>query len=357
MIDLAEFPADISRALLALAEHYEYLSSNDRGANGYVIFGRNRVSRADVAIKFYFGQPGAHQHDEPRLLSAVRSANILQILEARQVSTDWAYFITPLCAEGDVDDFISTSPSLHRSIDVALGICAGVSALHALRIVHRDLKPANIVLAAGIPQIADFGSVRLLDAESNEVDASAHSVIYRPPESFVTGRYSIRGDVYQIGLVTYQLLGGRLSYDGFSYFNVRDRRNYVKLVSDFDRSRFVDSVIRRHAIAQQLMDLSSLPDWIDNQTRRALRRMTSSVPGDRLGSTADVAAELTAMRARLRDWRWNGGVATLQMGAVRIELRPSRTGTFEAFRDYGSGFRRVPNLAPGTIGHLVRALA
>lgn len=170
-VDYADFPQEVADALRELEPHYEYAESNDRGANGYMVFGQNRVSRTHVAIKFYFGEPGARQHDEPRLLSLVRSPNVLEIYEARRVGGGWAYIITPRCFGGDVDDLLQNKPSVHSAVDTALGICSGVSALHALGMVHRDVKPANIVVEGGIPRIADFGSVRAFDigvAEVNE---------------------------------------------------------------------------------------------------------------------------------------------------------------------------------------------
>jgi serine/threonine protein kinase len=93
--------------------------------------------------------------------------NILSIHDARNVSEDWAYFITPRCRGGDVDDLIKSQPSVHESIDTVLGISYGVSAIHAKGMVHRDLKPGNIVMDGTVPRIADFGTVRVLNQGSS----------------------------------------------------------------------------------------------------------------------------------------------------------------------------------------------
>lgn len=355
-VNYDSFPPEISDALKALADHYDYDEVNDRGANGYVVFGQNKVSKAHIAIKFYYGEPGARQHNEPRLLSAVRSANILDILDARLVNDEWAYFVTPRCFEGDVDDLLNVGPSVHRAVGFALGICSGVSTLHASRMVHRDLKPANIVITDGSPKIADFGSVRALEANSDYVTASRHSVLYRPPESFESGRYSVRGDVYQVGMVVYQLLGGSLPYDCNAYFNAADHRAYAKLGSDFDRSRYEDGVISRRANAGTLADLRSLPGWIDAGTKRAIRKMINPNPAARFASVADIAAELTSIRSRVLDWFWDGDAATLLLNGSRIELRPVAGGLYEAYRDNGSGFRRVPKVEPAPMPQVIEQI-
>ena len=214
MIETENLPNEVASALTDLADHYQDFETMDRGANGYLYFAKNKVSKMDVAIKFYAGDPGENRHDEPRQLSALTCPNVLPILEARSISDEWAFFMTPRCFEGDLDDVINSSPSVHTALDIAVGICSGASSIHAAGMLHRDLKPGNIVMLAGTPRIADFGSVTAIKEGHQDVVASRHSILWRPPESFETGRYSRKGDVYQIGIAVYQLLGGRLHYDG-----------------------------------------------------------------------------------------------------------------------------------------------
>lgn len=346
-------PTEITATVDELNAHYTDFVSNDRGANGYLWFAQNRISRAEVAIKFYSGESGDRRHDEPRQLSAISSPNVLPILDARNVSDDWAYFITPRCNEGDLDDLIATRPCVHVAIDVALGICNGVSALHAQRMVHRDLKPGNIVLDRGTPRIADFGSVRTLNANETNTSASQHSVLYRPPESFATNRYSRRGDVYQLGLVTYQLLGGVLHYDGTQYLSTRDRRKYEKITDIIDRSLFVDSVIQQRAEAGTLIDLTSLPPWVSSGAKRGIRAITHPTPSRRLGSMSDVAAQISQLRITLRNWQWVGATARLVSDDRVIELRPTHGNRYEAFQQKQSSFRRVSGLEPSALSDLV----
>ncbi|PMR76062.1 protein kinase domain-containing protein [Billgrantia endophytica] len=348
-----DLPPAIIEALDHLQKHYEGFERNDRGANGYMIFARNSVSHMDVAIKFYYGEPGDGRHDEPRQLTAVANPNVLQILDARVVSDEWGYFITPRCFEGDLDDLISACPEAHRAIDVALGICSGCSAIHALKMLHRDLKPGNIVVSSGQPRIADFGSVRRLSNDTEDINASKHSILYRPPESFGSGRYSVRGDVYQIGLVTYQLLGGLLPYDGTEYFSARQRNEYAAIADEVERSLFIDDVIQQKAEAGRMVDMSTLPGWIDGASRRAIKRMTHPDPNNRLASTADVAAELTSMRTRIQNWRWQNNIPTITLPTGTVELRPTENSDiYVAYKDAGNGFRRMPRIDPGPVNQI-----
>lgn len=347
-------PPKILAALSGLEEHYADFQEITRGANGYLFFARNRISNASVAIKFYAGVPGDERHDEPRQLSAIASPNVLPILDARNVSDEWAYFVTPRCTGGDLDDLISTRPSVHTAIDIALGICAGTSAIHAQRMVHRDLKPANIVMDEGTPRIADFGSVKALLPGEMETTASQHSILYRPPESFDTHRYSVKGDVYQLGLLMYQLFGGTLSYDGRSYLTPHECLAYDAMIDPGDQSLFVDAAIRRRAQAGTLIVMRSLPPWITNTGQRAIRAMTCPNPDERAGSVADVAAHFSRLRPVLANWRWGGSCARLEMGRRVIELRPAGNNLYEAFQQGSGKFRRVSGIRRATLAALVR---
>ncbi len=353
-------PNAIDGALSELAAHYGDFEKNERGANGYLFFAKNKVTGASVAIKFYAGEQGEARHDEPRQLCLIKNRNVLPILDARSVSEEWGYFVTPRCFEGDVDDLIATQPSVHEALDVALGICNGVSAIHALKMLHRDLKPGNIVMQAGTPQIADFGSVRMLMDGASHVTASKHSILYRPPESFATGEYTAQGDIYQIGMVLYQLLGGYLSYDGNEYLLPKEHKQLATLTDPVDKTIFVDTAVRRRSEAGRLLRPDSLPPWVTGVARRALRDMTYADPSRRCSSVADVAAALTQLRATMANWRWNGDVAVLRSDAKTIELRPSEDGElfYQAYQatSVDAPFRRVPGLKPGRLADVLQAL-
>ena len=102
----SDLPQEIQTCLKELEAHYADFESVERGGSGFLWFARNLISQAEVAIKFYAGETGDRRHDEPKLLSQLQSPNILPIHDARNVSKDWGYFITPRCHGGDLDDLI-----------------------------------------------------------------------------------------------------------------------------------------------------------------------------------------------------------------------------------------------------------
>ena len=357
MIETENLPNEVASALTDLADHYQDFETMDRGANGYLYFAKNKVSKMDVAIKFYAGDPGENRHDEPRQLSALTCPNVLPILEARSISDEWAFFMTPRCFEGDLDDVINSSPSVHTAVDIAVGICSGVSSIHAAGMLHRDLKPGNIVMLAGTPRIADFGSVTAIKEGHQDVVASRHSILWRPPESFETGRYSGKGDVYQIGIAVYQLLGGRLHYDGMEYLSKKQKNDFAAIADQVDQSIFIDEVIRVKAQTGKLVDLKSLPKWLNSGTRSAVKTICHPDIDKRPDSVADVAAMLTTIRCRVPNWRWQGTTALLHQNGNTIELRPTNNADeYAAYKDNGAGFRRIPKLSAGGLSRLASNL-
>jgi serine/threonine protein kinase len=179
--------------------------------------------------------------------------------------------------------------------------------------LHRDLKPANIVIDNGRPRIADFGSVIALADGVDFVTASKHSILYRPPESFATDRYTIKGDIYQVGLLVYQLLGGYLSYDGLKYLNKKEIEEYKKLNDDVDKTIYIDSVIQKRAESGTLVDFSTLPPWITRSAKRLLKSIIDPRVENRLSTIADVAAVLTQMRSNILNWKFVDGKPTLYL--------------------------------------------
>jgi serine/threonine protein kinase len=335
------FPASVQNALKELESHYQSFSENFGGANGYLFYAQNRVSLSWDAIKFYYIEPGDRSHAEPRALHSVDSENVLQVKHARRIDDEWAFFITPYCDGGNLDGVIAQKPSVHDAIAYAQGIVNGVSSLHKTGLIHRDLKPANIVLSDGVPKIADFGSVRQISCMSGTVNASGHSVLYKPPEAHDLNEYGVQGDIYQIGLVLFQLLGGDLPYQPEKYFKRRELKDLKGCYDNFERSKLIDSVLRKRVGEMKLADFNTLPPWISRSVRRSLRALINPERAQRVQDCAEVASILSQMRSTEGNWRYKGDCVELDRGAEVIQLRPDRNGNFVAYKNNGNGFRKV----------------
>ena len=100
-------------------------------------------------------------------------------------------------------------------------IMRGLSHAHSRSIIHRDIKPQNImVLRDGSVKVADFGIACLADAHQTLAQEALGSVHYISPEQAKGERLDARSDIYSAGVVLYEMLTGRLPFEGNSAVSV-----------------------------------------------------------------------------------------------------------------------------------------
>jgi serine/threonine-protein kinase len=104
---------------------------------------------------------------------------------------------------------------LARGVQTALDLASALSFAHRQRIVHRDVKPANVLHAGDNRwKLADFGIARMPDSDLTQVGIFMGTPGYSPPEAIREGRYTPQADVFAWGAVFYELLSGRIPYEG-----------------------------------------------------------------------------------------------------------------------------------------------
>jgi serine/threonine protein kinase len=303
-IDGLSAPNEIKAELVKLSKTYTFTKEVEKGANGYLFFGRNRIMATDVAVKFYYWGGDKDYHAEPRNLAAIHCDNILSILDASFIDNDWAYFVTPYCQNGDLDDYIEqTNFGNLQAIDFASSVLNGLSHLHAERFLHRDIKPSNIYLNDDKQAvIGDFGSLKVVPDGSDEIPSSSHSILYRPPESVLHNTYTSKGDIYQMGIVFYQLLGGALPYDEHSWLSKAELKHFNSLSDHVDKSIYVDQCIKNKITKGKAVNLKTLPPWVSEKMKRVIRRAINLDPSKRYKNATEFKADLHKIRPTILDW-------------------------------------------------------
>ncbi len=92
-------------------------------------------------------------------------------------------------------------------------VCEGLKYAHRLGIIHRDLKPQNILLKDNIPKITDWGLSKIM-AESTSTSISSFTPYYAAPEQITNKEKDERTDIWQIGVIFYELVTGELPFKG-----------------------------------------------------------------------------------------------------------------------------------------------
>ncbi|WP_440956544.1 serine/threonine-protein kinase [Methanosarcina sp. Mfa9] len=106
-----------------------------------------------------------------------------------------------------------------EALKLIRGIAAGLSHAHSRGIYHHDLKPLNVLLQSDLaPKITDFGLAKI-GARNSLTTHNAYSPLYAAPEQLdesLYGKPDRRTDIYQLGMIFYELLSGKLPYSGCS---------------------------------------------------------------------------------------------------------------------------------------------
>lgn len=106
--------------------------------------------------------------------------------------------------------------SFKESVSIAIQVGRGIEAAHNKHIIHRDIKPQNIIISTeGKVKVTDFGIARA--ASSNTINSDVMgSVHYASPEQARNGFVDGKSDIYSLGIVMYEMVTGRVPFDGES---------------------------------------------------------------------------------------------------------------------------------------------
>jgi len=128
------------------------------------------------------------------------------------------YMVMELVEGITLKDYIEKRGQLtaKEAISIAIQVSNGIEAAHKNHIVHRDIKPQNIIISReGKVKVTDFGIARA--ASSNTISSNAMgSVHYTSPEQARGGYSDAKSDIYSLGITMYEMLAGRVPFDGDS---------------------------------------------------------------------------------------------------------------------------------------------
>lgn len=106
--------------------------------------------------------------------------------------------------------------SFKEAVSIAIQVGRGIEAAHNKHIIHRDIKPQNIIISTeGKVKVTDFGIARAASTNTISSDVMG-SVHYASPEQARNGFVDGKSDIYSLGIVMYEMVTGRVPFDGDS---------------------------------------------------------------------------------------------------------------------------------------------
>ena len=186
----------------------------------------------DVAIKVMLAAKAIEPTSRERFLRESRAVARIDhphVVTIHHVGEEGGlpYLVMPFLEGRSLADHLRQEERLpiEEALRIAQEIAAGLGAAHALNLVHRDIKTDNVILVgpARRVRIIDFGLVREASAPSHSLTLDGLVVgtpSYMAPERATDGEVDGRADLFGLGVILYEMLAGRLPYEGRSFVAV-----------------------------------------------------------------------------------------------------------------------------------------
>jgi TolB-like protein/tetratricopeptide (TPR) repeat protein len=242
--------------------HYTLLRRLGRGGMGVVYAARDDRLDRDVAVKMIAGLKDEAATKrfwrEARAAASVSHPNVCQIFEVDEGSI--GPFLAMELLEGE-----SLETRLERgactpveALRIARDLLGALTALHERGLVHRDVKPANLFITRHGVKLLDFGLARSGSVDTvviGDLDPAAITMpgivmgtpAYMSPEQIRTEELDARTDVYSTAVVLFEMLSGRLPFDGTGILEVANAilRENPPALQGSPTIVAIDRVIRR----------------------------------------------------------------------------------------------------------------
>ncbi|MBR1876412.1 MAG: protein kinase [Lachnospiraceae bacterium] len=212
---------------MMLSERYEILSKIGTGGMSDVYKAVDHTLNRFVAIKVLKNEFAENRSFVSKFWAEAQAAAGLihpNIVNVYDVGTDEGlYYIVMELVEGiTLKHYIEKKLrlSVKESISIAIQVSMGLECAHSANIIHRDVKPQNIMISKdGKVKVTDFAIARAAtsDTITSNVMGSVH---YTSPEQARGGYSDEKSDIYSIGIVLFEMLTGRVPFDGDSTVSI-----------------------------------------------------------------------------------------------------------------------------------------
>ena len=272
---------------------YEVVSHIGRGGTGEVYLAEDSRLGRKVALKLLRSEFTGNEdrlrrfRQEARAASALNHPNILTIFEIG--SEDSTHFMVTEYVEGETlrQHMASARMKLGEALEVAIQVAGALAAAHKAGIVHRDIKPENIMVRGdGYAKVLDFGLAKLTERRAPGKDTTIPlntepgvvmgTAQYMSPEQARGLEVDARTDIFSLGVVLYEMVGGRAPFQGETPSDV------------------IVSLLQKEPVP-----LSSYSRGVPSEVQRIVRKALRKEREDRYQAMKELLADLKALKRTL----------------------------------------------------------
>ena len=280
-----------------LVGHYRVESLIGVGGMGEVFLARDERLERKVALKFLPERLTAEKMQLSRFQSEARAASALNhpnILTVYEINTEGdRHFIATEFIEGVTlrASLAHGRMNVHDALEIAVQVASALAAAHEAGVVHRDIKPENIMLRRdGYVKVLDFGIAKLTErrwaSDDHDVRITTHlqthpgllmgTVRYMSPEQMRGESADARSDIWSLGVVLYEMVGGVSPFSGAT------------------PSDCIASVLKTEPPPLPSV-VPAVPSELQSIVQKALRKNRN----ERYQTTAEMLADLRSLKGRL----------------------------------------------------------
>lgn len=258
-------------------EGYTIKRAIQRGGFGEVYYALSDGGK-EVALKLLQTNADVELRGIAQCLN-LKHSNLLSIFDVKQSERGEPFVVMEYVAGRTLSEVIAEKPDGidHEYVEEILNqICAGADYLHERGIVHRDLKPANIYLENGVIKIGDVGLAKFISESRRSAQTQSVGTVYYMAPEIAHGRYGREVDVYAIGVMLYEMLTGKVPFDGESTGEI-----LMKQLSAEPDLTLIPSAIRpvlARALAKDPEQRTSTASQLANEFSTALNGRTETGP-------------------------------------------------------------------------------
>lgn len=222
-------PETVPPAAAPLVGGYRLGELIGRGSIGDVHVATEPITGQQVAMKLLRPASDASSDERSlarqRFLAEAETARLLNhpdVVRVLAAGDDHgrAWMAMELLGGCDLERYTRPARLLPEPVVLRLAerLARALAYAHSRGVVHRDVKPANVLVdwSSGRVTLTDFGIARAAGAESTRTGIVLGTPVYMAPEQLAGGQADVRGDLYALGVLLFQLLTGRLPHESHS---------------------------------------------------------------------------------------------------------------------------------------------
>lgn len=289
------------------------------GSLGAVYLVRHEVLDTIYALKALFPEVAKENADyvkrflrEAKIATRIRHPNLVAVHDCGyDESRELYYIVMDYVSGGDLRQALAFAGRFapDRAVEVVLQVASALDAAQEYHVVHRDIKPENIMIQPdGTVKLVDLGIAKaddLRDSLCTEAESVFGTPAYVAPEQAVdASAVDVRADIYSLGVVLFEMIAGRVPYDGPNAPQILVQTLSTEPFPDIrdinpDVKPELAIIIRRMCVKERDRRIASPAALIEEFKKIGYRPKDTPTPGLKYGHRADSAPTVVSMRALL----------------------------------------------------------